>query len=163
MGIGRRGELPRGRKGERHVPRWMTAYFSRWWLHAGRAACSAASPLAARFTPSAGEGCSVVFVRLTRHTTINALPPSSQLACSYATALLPSTELAYLLIAYAPASSRDITPSGPHHLSSPFSRATPTRRWILLSLPRSMLPRLSYRPRSIEISPLQNWGTNSFG
>lgn len=35
----------------------ISAYFSRWWLHAGRAACSAASPLAARFTPSAGEGC----------------------------------------------------------------------------------------------------------
>ena len=35
----------------------LSAYFSRWWLHAGRAACSAASPLAARFTPSAGEGC----------------------------------------------------------------------------------------------------------
>lgn len=113
-----------GEKSNIHVASEAASYFSGWWLHAGRAACSAASPLAARFTPSAGEGCSVVFVRLTRHTTMNAQPPSSLLACSYATALLPSTELACLLIAHAPASSRcyafGISPLVTLLLSTPF-------------------------------------------
>lgn len=52
-----------------------------------------------------GRGA-LLFSYASPDTTINALPLSALLACSYATALLPSTELAYLLIAHALTSSR---------------------------------------------------------
>ena len=68
-----------------------------------------------------GRGA-LLFSYASPDTILHALPPSL-LACPYATDLLSSTELAYLLIAHAPASSRSTSLSFPF-FSSPSTPPT---------------------------------------